>query len=335
MAYDPTNGETPLAELPKYGGAGGSLQAAQYYAGQDFAKMFGRNPTQSELMMLAPSYMSGDPNLTNSAQGQGAIAQYFQSLANSPTNINKQNQDKYLSEAPKYYDSINQLFESTLGRKANQDELDHFGKEIASGSADTYQLQQFLQQQPEYQTKQNEAFRNSLSDTMSANDKRYFQEQILPAIQQSYAKQGRSFDSSAFQNAATQSAQQQNTARENFLTNLTAQQYSGVQERAYNDYAAQVANQQALTNSGINAQYTGIQNTQNRLNQITDYNTQQNAYNQYLAKYGKRSSLMGGLQGAMSGAMTGGMVGGPWGAVAGAIGGGALGAYGANQGGAF
>lgn len=287
MAYDPTNGETPIATLPQYGGAGGSQQAMEYYAAKDFAQIFGRNPTQSELAMLSAAYQ-GDKNIANTAQGKSAIAQYFQSQSNTPDQINKQNQEKYLKEAPQHYDTVNKLFQDTVGRAASQDELNHFGSALASGSIDSYQLGEFMKQQPEYTQTQDAKMRADLSGTMATNDRRQFSEQILPSIQEAYAKQGRSFDSSGFQNAATQSAQAQNTNREAFLSNLTASQYGGRQQNAYADYANMVQNQQALTNSGINARYTGLQNTQNRVNEIQDYNTQQNAYNQYLARAGKR-----------------------------------------------
>lgn len=268
---------------------------------QAFMQSYGREPTQNEFMMYAPTVKT-----LGHAGAMAEIAKAYQAEQNTPDAINKRNQEKYSQEAPKHYESINQLIKSNLGREATQEEREHFGKEIASGSTDAYQLQQFLQQQPEYVTKQNEAFRSGLSATMSANDQRYFQEKILPAIEQSYAKQGRSFDSSSFKNAATQSAQQQNTQRENFLTNLTAQQYGNVQQNAYNDYARMVANQQALSNSQINSQYAGIQNNLNRLNEISDYQTQMNAYNQYLSKYGKRNNGIGQLIGGILGAGIGG-----------------------------
>src|ERR1039457_398426 len=85
---DPTNGQTPITSLPGYNpnAPGGDISQQQYYAAQEFAKVFGRNPTQSELDMLAPSY-AGDKNLTNSGAGNSAVASYYNSMANTPTNI--------------------------------------------------------------------------------------------------------------------------------------------------------------------------------------------------------------------------------------------------------
>lgn len=322
---DAPNGETPLAQLPQYGGAGGSSQAASYYAGQAFQKTFGRNPTQSELALLTPSYISGDPNIANTNAGNAAVASYYQQLSNTPDNIAKQQQQKYLKEAPQHYDAVKSLFQSQLGREATKDELDHFGSALASGTTDSYQLQQFLQQQPEYQTKQNTQFQNDLSGKLAGYDADYFSKNILPSIQESYAKQGRSLDSSALTAAAANASENQSSSRGQYIAGLSAQQYGGVEDRAYQDYANQVAQQQNLTNSGINARYTGVQNTINRSQEVQDYNTQQQLYNQYLAKYGKRSPASGAVSGATSGAALGTAVLPGWGTAIGAVGGGVAG----------
>ncbi len=309
----------PVWGQGEWQGTGGGTKAQEFYAFKDFAKIFGRNPTQQELSMFAPAYGTDDPNKTNQAAGASVIAQYYQNQQNTPDKLFSKQQAEYKKNAPQQYDTVKKMFQGQLGRDASQEELDHFGSLLASGTTDAYQLQDFLKQQPEYQTRQNEQMRQGLSGQMATNDKRQFQEQILPSIQENFAKQGRSFDSSAFANAATQSAQQQNTQREGFLNNLTAQQYGGVQDRAYQDYANQVANQQNLTNQGIQAKYGSIQGTQGRINQISDYNMQAQAYNQYLAKYGKRGGLAG-LGGALGGAVGGGLgavFGGPQGAMAG------------------
>lgn len=271
------------------------------WAYDGFYKSYGRAPTTDELAQVLPAYAGADAHTTNNAQGDAYVSQLHQATENTPDKLYAKQQAEYQKNAPQHYDSIQQLFQGTLGRQADQSELDHFGSALASGQVDQYDLQQFLQQQPEYQTAQNEKMRTGLSGQMAANDQRQFGEKILPTIQQNFAKQGRSFDSSGFQAQAANAAQAQNTDREGFLNTLQAQQYGGVQERAYQDYANQVANQQNRVNSGINAQYQGIQNAQNRSNEIGDYNTQAQLYNQYLAKYGKRNNGMGGLIGGLAG----------------------------------
>lgn len=371
-AYQPTNGESPLTTLPIYGGYGGDIESGKFYAGQKFKELFGRNPTASELTMFAPAYVGSSRNVANIAQGDQAIAQYFQGFSNTPDQINKNKEDeaqKKLAADPKYYDSVKSIFQKEIGRDASQEELDHFGKLLATGEADAYSIQKFLQQQPEYAERkdaakqsalkaENEAFitkrkgedaafQEDLSGKLAGYDKQYFGEQILPSIQQTFAKQGRSFDSSGFQNSATQSAQQQNIARQQYLAQIAASQYGDYQnlaaannsdlnrlsadqynyrqQNAYNDYANMVAQQQNLANSGIQARYQNSQNLNNRMNEITDYNTQQQAYNQYLAKYGKRNNGLGGILGMAGGAAIGGAFGGIKGAQLGATLGGSFG----------
>ncbi len=287
---------------------------------QQFAESFGRAPTKDEYAVYSPQVVSlGHSGL------RAEIAKLKLAEANSPDAIAKKDREKKLAEAPKYYESVNGLFQSTLGRTATEEERKHFGSLLSAGTTDEYELGNFLKQQPEYTQKQDEQFQQGLSGKLQASDKQYFQEQILPSIQQTYAKQGRSFDSSAFQNAATQSAQAQNTNRENYLAQLSAQQYGGRQSQAYQDYAGYVQNQQNMSNMQNQAQYSTAQGALGRSTEVLDYQRQADAYNQYLAKYGKRS----GTQGAMGGATAGATIGssfGPWGTAIGA-GVGAIGGY--------
>src|SRR5450631_4360095 len=145
---DPTNGEAPLTTAPVYGGAGGSDQAAQAYAYQDFQKQFGRAPTQSELSMLSPNYISGDPNVAGLSAGRGAIASYYNSMANTPTNI-AANQQKtglaaYQKGQPGFDATTTAAFQQATGRAPTADELSHFGGLLASGSIDSYGLSQLV-----------------------------------------------------------------------------------------------------------------------------------------------------------------------------------------------
>jgi hypothetical protein len=296
-----------------------------------FERVYGRSPTQDELNQVSPAFeTTNQPHVTNVSQGNALVSQMHTAADNTPDKLYAKQQEEYKKNAPQHYDSVKNLFQAQLGRAPSQEELDHFGSLLASGTTDQYQLQQFLQQQPEYQQTQNKNFQAGLSDQLSGYDKQYFQNSILPSLQESYAKQGRSFDSSAFQAAATNSAQQQNTQRQQFLANLSAQQYGNTQANAYADYARQVANQQALTNSGVNAQYSGMQNALNRSNELMDFNTQSQIYNQYLAKYGKRNNGLGSAIGGVIGGGIGAYFGGPTGAMAGSQMGSGLGQAGQN-----
>lgn len=333
-------GQTPLSGQAPTGndwgqgqwqGAGGGDTAAQWAAWKDFSSMFGRNPTQQELAQLAGGYSSGDPNKLNFTQGKSVVAQYYNSVSNTPQAQQNQQNATYLKDAPKYYDQINQQFQSTVGREATQEEKDHFGSLMASGSVDAYTVGQFLQQLPEAVTKQDATFRNSLRSDMTTQDARYFGEQILPGIQSNFAKQGRSVDSSGFANAAAQAGQQQNTAREGFLTNLTANQYSGNKANAYNDYLNSVGRLQAgqdysrARTNQLADQVTG------RVSDIENFAMQKQAYDQYLQRYGKRGNVgAGAIQGGASGAGAGAGFG-PWGAAIGGIAGAGLGAFSQSQ----
>lgn len=330
--FDPTTGEKPISELPQYGGTGGDIVSGRYYAAKKFAELFGRNPTASELAMLSSAYAAGDPHIASLGAGDAAVAQYFNSFANSPENVTANQNKKNLDEAPKYYDQINQMFQGTLKRDATQDEKQHFGSLMATGNVDAYTVGQFLNALPENVKKQDEEFQAGLGTKLQSQDSQYYTEQILPALQAQATKQGRSLDASGVQNSLALAAQQQNRQREGFLANITASQYAGSQGLAQDAYArAYGANQDAASYSRQRSDYLTDAYT-GRINSLNDYNIQKQAYDQYLKRYGKRSSGMGsgigslvgmGL-GALLAAPTGGMSIGA-GAMLGGMGGGAAG----------
>ncbi len=269
----------------------------------DYQNIFGRLPTTQEVAQAMPAYQQPGGN------GGAFVSNLYQQEQNSPDKIAAKQQADNLAKAPQFSGQVNNLFQGQFGRSATQDELNHFGSLLASGNSDPYQLQQFLQQQPEYTQKQDKNFQDQLSGQLSGYDQQYFKNNILPSLQEAYAKQGRSFDSSAFQGAATNSAQQQNVGRQQYLAGLSASQYQGRQQNAYQDYANAVANQQNLTNFGIQAKYGALQNTANRVNDLSDFNSQAQLYNSYLANYGKRNNGIGGLAGGLLGAGLGAYLG--------------------------
>ena len=323
----PATGEQPMTTAPTWGGAGGGTQAQNVYAWKKFNELFGRNPTASELAMLAPAYNSGDPNVAGVSQGDSVVAQYFSAMNNTPANQAAQTQKANEAKAPQYYDQINQMFQNTLGRDATDAEKLHFGAQMASGNADAYTVGQFLTALPEAVKKQDTAFRNDLNNTLQSQDVNYYQNQILPAIRQSYTQAGRSLDSSGYASALAKAAQQQNTQRESFLNNLTASQYQNSQDLAQQAYNNAYGNYQNLGNYSLQSQQ-GAQNAAlARSQQLQDYAIQKQAYDQYLQRYGKsKTGVSGGVTGALGGAMLGAKFG-PWGALAGGLGGGLLGAY--------
>ncbi len=331
---DPPSGEPLIQSLPQYGGAGGSEQAAEYYAGRDFYAQFGRNPTQSELSMLAPSYLSGDPNIANTTGGKSAVASYYNQLANSPGNIYKKQQSDLQAKAPQFYDSVNGLFQSNLGRDATDAEKTHFGMLLASGQ-DPYEIQQALQQTTEYQTNATQKFSDQLKGQLQQSNQDYFQKYILPSIQSNNAMAGRTQDSSGYQAQLANAAQQQNYNLNDYLAQVQAGGYQSAMSNNSANYQQLLGQQYGLQNANISNQLANnAANTQYNQN-LNMYQLQQQAYNNYLRNYGKtqNNALGGGLQGALSGATTGFMLGGPWGALAGGVAGGGLGAYSGSRGG--
>lgn len=297
-----------------------------------FKNTSGRDPTAEETNGYLKQSLYGAWNTPGELQYTD-----FTNLANNYISnnfdIDQIRRDKGKEDAAKHYGSVDQQIQSLLGRAATDQEKEHFGTLIANGSLDSYQFGQFLEQQPEFTEKKDAAFRTGLSGQLAESDKKQFETNILPGIQSLYAQQGRSFDSSGFKNSATQSAQQQNQQRDQFIASLSASQYGGRQNQAYQDYANAVANQNNLANYQTTMQDQRLAAGTQRIYEQQDYNTQRDAYNQYLAKYGKRDM---GAQGAIGGAAAGASIGTGimpgYGTAVGAVAGGLAGYFGSRGG---
>lgn len=279
----------------------------------DFYKLFGRAPTDVETAKFFPAYRGADSHITDTAQGNSVLANYYDQQ--NPNGSAEKN-------AAGQYDTVNGLFQKTLQRDATDAEKQHFGTLLASKQYDPYTIGQFLQTLPENVQKQDKAFREGLSGDLQKQDAQYYNEQVMPGIAQNFAKQGRSFDSTAYAQALAQAAQGQNRQREGFLSNLSASQYQNSSANARSDYM----NNYAYTRDRSNQ--LADQNTQ-RLYDIQNFNMQKGAYDQYLQRYGKRSNnqgigqLAGGALGAGLGGYFGGLKGAEFGYGAGSgIGGG-------------
>ena len=283
------------------------------YATRDFKELLGRDPTPEELAMIVPAYIGADPHTPNVAGGKAFIAQFAQNERNNPEAVYKRKQEQYLKDAPQHYGTIDQLFQTGLGRGATDQEKAHFGSMLASGQIDPYTLGTYLQQLPEAVKQQDEQFRKGLTSDLQGQDQRYFQENILPSIQSSFAKAGRSVDSSGYAAALAQAANQQNLSREGFLRDLTASQYGGSQARAREDYMGTVARQYGLQDySRARTDQLSDMMTQ-RMFDIDNYNRQKSAYDQYLSRYGKRSSGLGRGIGSLAGMGLGALLAAPTG----------------------
>lgn len=339
MSLDPTNGEAAMTDAPVWGGRGGEIQAAKVYAWGQFGKLFGRNPTQSELSLLASAYVGADRNIANVGGGDAAVAQYYQTQLNDPSRQKKKEEDDQAAKIPQQYDAVKGAFQGTLGRDPSQQELDHFAKMMASGDADAYSIQQGLETLPEYTQPKDEAARTKLRGELQTADTDYLTKQVAPALQSKFAQAGRVADSSsqALAGAFANAAKETNNTRENYLATVGREDYTNSRQSTINNYL-QTLQRQYQVNDSSTARYQQLtdQNTARNYD-MQDYYMQQAAYNDYLQNNGRRSGgggnnmLMGGLQGGISGASTGAMVGGPWGAVIGGVAGAGLGAYGGSK----
>ena len=276
----------------KYQGYGGGPEAQEYYARLKFRELFGREARPDELASLSGAYDSGDKNIAGLSAGNSAVAQYYQAQENTPDKQYARQQAEWKKNAPNFYGNIDQLFQGKLGRAATQAERDHFGSLLASGQLNDYQLGEFVNALPENVQKQDRAFREGLNTDLQKQDSQYFNEQIMPGIQSSFANQGRDVRSSAFANSLALAAQGQNRQREQFLSNLTANQYAGSQGLAQRDY---------LNSYGG---YTGLQDysrqrsaqlqdaSTGRINELQDYAIQRRTYDEFLNRYGKQDKWM-------------------------------------------
>lgn len=228
--------------------------------------------------------------------------------------VAKLQRERGKSEAPNQYGQVNDIFKSVLGRDADQSEKDHFGQLLASGDLDPYTLSTWVQSLPESVKKQDADFRASLTGDLQKQDVQYLQEQVLPSVQSAFAAQGRDPGSSGFANSLALAAQSQNRDRESFLSNLTASQYMGNKQAAYGDYLNSVGRyQQGQDYSRARAAQLSDSST-NRIYDVQNFNMQRSAYEDYLRRFGKRNSSLGGIGslagmglGALLAAPTGGM----------------------------
>lgn len=299
MAFNYQGVDLPFDQFTHEGNAAQQVITA-------FRDLVKRDPTQAEIAQYSPVVLAGDPNIGNVPGLRAEVAK----LASQQTQAIDQN--------GKEAQTVNGIYQQKLGRGASQDELDHFGTLLKSGQMDAFSLGSFIDQLPEVVKKQDAEFRQGLSSDLQKGDAQYYNEQILPGIQSTYAKQGRSFDSSSYAQALAQAAQGQNRQREAYLSNLTAQQYGGSQAGAREDYL-----------NNISRRYQMNDQSWQTSQDYNNFNLQKQAYDDYLKRYGKRGGGASGvIAGGMSGAMTGGMVGGPWGALAGGVAGAGLGYFG-------
>lgn len=278
-----------------------------------YKEIFGRFPTALEVQRVTPAFQAPG------GSGVATIADLYYQEQNTPEKQAERKRAELDQKSPEQYGAVDQAYQSTLGRTATDEEKKHFGGLLASGDLDAYGLGQFLQQLPENITKQDQTFRQQLSGELQGQDQQYYQQSVMPAIQAQFASQGRSVDSSGYATALAQAAKSQSQDRERFLSNLSAQQYTGRQGAAREDYLTGLSRVYGAQDYRQNRNDLLGDRSQQRLYDIQDYNTQAQAYGDFLKKYGKRSSGqgIGALAGGVFGAGIGAYFGGPQGMGAG------------------
>lgn len=264
-----------------------------YKAGQQY---LGRDITAAELAQFKPKFADGTDI------GNAYIAEFAKQEAASPEALAK--------KAGQYSADVNNIFGDLLKRGASQDEIDYFGRALASGQTTAYQLKQYVQSLPEYQNQQDTAFRKSLSDELSNYDSQAFNRE-KENILSSYTKAGLQ-NSSALDFAMTDALSKMQTNRDQFLGGLSAQQYGGNKEAALGTYKQ--SQDQYLNNLDYarNQGQSNLNYLTQRADQGADYTRQMQDYLNYLQNQPKQKggsawgSAIGGLLGAGAGAYFGG-----------------------------
>lgn len=237
--------------------------AGMYQAGQEF---LGRDLTQSEYAQLAPAWQA------DKTTGRAALAQYADAYKKTP---------EYLkTQAGKYSGDVNTVFNDLMKRGATQGELDHFGQMLATGETDLYELSQYVQSLPEFQTAADQRFRTGLADELQGYDTQFFKK-TSPEILDQYAKAGIQ-NSSALDYAMTDLMGNIAAKRGEYLAGLSSQQYGGNKAAAREDYLASLNNY--LGNQGLERERAwGLQDYYNkRGDERADYTLQKNDYMNYL-----------------------------------------------------
>lgn len=259
---------------------GDNLRDAEAWARKGFTDIFGRDPTADELAQVMPAYVGTDPHITNVSNGNALVAQLHQASSNTPAALYAKQQQEWQAAAPQHYDAIGQLVQSTLGRQATQDELSHYGTLIASGQADPYQIQQYLQATPEYQNAQDTKFRSGLDTQLQDSDQAFFNRTKGDVIQK-YAMMGRA-TSPALDVALTDLSAKLSEQRGQYIAQLSASQYGGNKAAAVKGYQDTEGQVQGQINDNTKAAYNSFLGFQNRSQNISDYNTQADDYSRYL-----------------------------------------------------
>lgn len=309
------------------------LDFAEEYARQAFRELVGREATPEEIAVVAPIFAGGDENIHNVAGGRAYVAQYALLEKNNPSNVYKKQQEEWATAAPQHYGQVNELVKQIFGRDANQNELDHYGKMLASGQGDAFQLGQFLQSLPEYQNVQDKSFRQGLAGELEGYDKSFFSRAKEDVISR-FAQMGRP-TSPALDVALTDLQAQINERRGQFLSQLGVQHYGGNKQAAMQSYGQTMEDWRNRENADWAGRQQGFGNWVNRGNEIQDYYTQANDYANWMGRQRGGQSGMGRGVGSLAGMGIGALLAAPTGGMSIPMGAMLGGGFGGGAGGLF
>ncbi len=301
--------------LKKTYGVSTAKDKAYYSAYKSAQDLLGRPLTSNEFAQLAPSFYNPADFSSGITTGRAALAQLAER--------DKQNPENLKTKAPQYTDQVNGLFQDLLKRGASQDEIQHFGTLLASGSVDPYELRTFIQATPEFQTQEDTKFRGSLANELQGYDQDFFSKAKNDVLSQ-FSNQGITpGTSSSLDFALTDLMGKIATQRGQYLAGLSSSQYQGNKDAARNDYLSGMNNYLGQRNYTQQKSDQNLADFQTRGFNAMDYNTQRNDYLNFLNSQGGRGrsglgGAIGPVLGAGIGAIGAGMVSGGMGAPQGA-----------------
>lgn len=285
-----------------------------------YERLFGRPPTQSDINRILPYY------LQNTNVGNAYLEDLKDREVNSPDAVAERKRKELAEKAPTYAGDVNRSVQSLLSRGATQQELDYFGKLLASGEVDPYELDQFIQQTPEYRGIQDKSFREGLNQELTAYDTEAFGREKENVISR-FAQAGR-LNSPALDYALTDLMGKISSERSRYLAGVSADQYAGNKTAAREDYRTNLDRMFGEQDYGRARQDQLEDLYRNRGYEVGDYLTQRSDYMDALGRMQQKRKGGGNIfSGALGGAAVGGSVGGPWGAALGGVGGGLFGYF--------
>ena len=191
-------------------------------------------------------------------------------------------------------DSVNQIFQSSLGRAGTDAEHQFLQPYVDQGYISPYQIGQYLQGSPEATQTRMGQQQGQYADTLKQNNAQILG-QAADAANGSFAQAGRQF-STGQGNSVIQAGQQLASEQSPMIANFYGNNAMGLNQQ----YAGQ--GQDALGRA------YGLQDTYRQHEwDVQDYNRQQNDYNNYLNSANRRAR--GQALGSMGGALAGGLLG--------------------------